>query len=110
MFAGVARRGSAFGRTLRQRRLRNRPAELAASLRGMGAGAAEPGIAAIGDFDAPATFVAGSEDPPYVKAARELAGLVRRGRVQIVAGAGHNIPAEKPRELAALLAAHLSAL
>jgi 2-succinyl-6-hydroxy-2,4-cyclohexadiene-1-carboxylate synthase len=106
MFAGEGRRGAAVGRALRDRRLRNRPSELAASLRGMGAGVAEP--ADIARFEAAALFVAGAEDLPYVAAARELAAGVRRGRCEIVAGAGHNLPAERPRELAALLRAHLS--
>jgi 2-succinyl-6-hydroxy-2,4-cyclohexadiene-1-carboxylate synthase len=106
MFAGEGRRGAGVGRALRERRLRNRPSELAASLRGMGAGVAE--AADISRFDEAALFIAGAEDLPYVAAARELATGVRKGRCEIVAGAGHNVPAERPRELAALLRAHLS--
>jgi 2-succinyl-6-hydroxy-2,4-cyclohexadiene-1-carboxylate synthase len=106
MFAGEGRRGAAVGRVLRERRLRNRPSELAASLRGMGAGVAEP--VDMVRFEAPALFIAGAEDVPYVEAARELAAGVRRGRFEIVAGAGHNVPAERPQELAELLRGHLS--
>jgi 2-succinyl-6-hydroxy-2,4-cyclohexadiene-1-carboxylate synthase len=109
MFAGVARRGGAFNRALRERRLRNRPRELAASLRERGAGAAPPVDEGLRGLRAPALFVAGSEDRPYVEAAATLAAMVPRGRVEIVDGAGHNVPAERPRELAALLKAHLSA-
>ena len=108
MFAGVARRGDAFNSALRERRLRNRPAELAASLRGMGAGSAEAVAGALRGLEVPALFIAGAEDAPYVEAAHTLAGLVRRGRVEIVAGAGHNVPAERPLELAALVTAQLS--
>jgi pimeloyl-ACP methyl ester carboxylesterase len=72
----------------------------------MGAGVAEP--ADLSAFEAPALFIAGSEDTPYVAAARELATSVRGGRSEIIAGAGHNVPAERPDELAALLRAHLS--
>jgi 2-succinyl-6-hydroxy-2,4-cyclohexadiene-1-carboxylate synthase len=107
MFAGESRRGAAVGRALRQRRLRNRPAELAASLRGMGAGVAESIV--LDGLEVPALFIAGSEDAPYVAAAREMASSVRHGRFEIVAGCGHNVPAERPGELAALLRAHVSA-
>ena len=107
MFAGEARRGGDVQRSLRERRLRNRPRELAASLRGMGAGVAER--VRLDELDVPALFIAGSEDAPYAAAARDLAATVRRGRSEIVAESGHNVPAERPRELAALLRAHLSA-
>jgi 2-succinyl-6-hydroxy-2,4-cyclohexadiene-1-carboxylate synthase len=110
MFAGVARRGPQFASLLHERRLRNRPHELAASLRGMGVGVAEPVFEQLRGFEGPALFVAGSEDAPYPEGARTLAGLVRCGRFEVVAGAGHNIPAERPAELARLLAAHLSTL
>jgi 2-succinyl-6-hydroxy-2,4-cyclohexadiene-1-carboxylate synthase len=110
MFSGVARRGASFAGTLRERRLRNRPADLAASLRGMGAGAAEPVRGRLASFAAPALFVAGAEDLPYVQSAHELARLVKQGRSEVIPGSGHNVPAERPDELARLLTAHLSAL
>ncbi|WP_205624727.1 alpha/beta fold hydrolase [Vulgatibacter incomptus] len=54
-----------------------------------------------------ALFVAGSDDalwPPELAATQ--ASRLQRGRAESVAGAGHAVPLERPRETAALLRAH----
>lgn len=109
MFAGLGRRGAAFEAALRERRLRNRPDQLAASLRGMGSGVAPNVDAELRRFGRPALFIAGADDVTYARAAFELAELIG-GRVEILPGTGHNVPAERPVELAGLIEAHLSAL
>ncbi len=107
LFAGQARRGPEFLALQRAERLRNRPAGLAASLRGMGAGAMEPLWGRLGTLRCPTLFVAGAEDPRYVAHAEGLAAGVRGGRALAVAGAGHAVHLERPDGFAALLVDHL---
>lgn len=109
MFSGIARRGPDFSAAMRERRRRNRAWELAASLRGMGAGATPPLRDELRGLRAPALFVAGAEDAPYAEAALRLAELTG-GRAEVLPDTGHNVAAERPRELARVLAAHLSTL
>jgi pimeloyl-ACP methyl ester carboxylesterase len=74
----------------------------------MGAGAAPVVDEELRRLAVPCLFVAGADDAPYVAAAEELAALVPQGRVQVLAETGHNVPAERPAELARVLEAHLS--
>lgn len=108
LFAGLARRGPAFLERLDAGRRRNDPAQLAAALRGMGAGAEEPFWDRLGRIAAPALVVAGAEDEPYVAFAWRLAAAIPGAEVAIVPGAGHAVHLEQPGAFAALLAAHLS--
>jgi 2-succinyl-6-hydroxy-2,4-cyclohexadiene-1-carboxylate synthase len=110
LFAGIARRGPQFQEALRAVRLRNRPEGLAASLRGMGAGATEPFWNRLIAISCPALFVAGEEDETYRRQAERLASSVASGRVAVVPGAGHAVHLEQPQAFARLLADHLSSL
>ena len=78
------------------------PAGLAASLRGMGTGAQPSHWGALAGISAPTTAVAGDRDAKFVRLAREMAesGDVR---VQVVPGAAHLLPIERPDALASLL-------
>jgi 2-succinyl-6-hydroxy-2,4-cyclohexadiene-1-carboxylate synthase len=108
LFAGLARRGPAFLEALDERRRHNRADGLAASLRGMGAGATEPFWVALGAIDAPTLLIAGAEDESYLKAGRRLAGSIKGARLEAVPGAGHVVHLEQPDAVARLLGAHLS--
>ena len=107
MFAGIERRGSTFTARLRAERLANRPEGLAASLRGMGAGAMTPVWEDLPRVTCRCTFVAGEDDAPYVAAARRLAAAVPDGRVVLIPGAGHAAHMERPAAFARVLADHL---
>jgi 2-succinyl-6-hydroxy-2,4-cyclohexadiene-1-carboxylate synthase len=109
LFAGLARRGPAYLEHVRQWRLGNTAAGLAASLRGMGAGATEPFWTHLPAISVPTLLVAGAEDPHYIDAARELAGRIPRSRVAVVPDAGHTVHLEQPEAFASLLRAHLDA-
>jgi len=85
----------------------NRPEGLAASLRGMGAGAMEPLWDEIGGLAVPCTFVAGEEDAAYVASARRLAATVPGSSLEIVPRAGHAVHMQRPAQMARILAAHL---
>lgn len=108
MFAGLARRGPAFLARLDAARRRNDPRHLAATLRGMGAGATEPFWHRLGTASTPALVVAGAQDPRYVRFAERLGTALPNARVVIVPGAGHAVHLERPDAFAALLASHLS--
>jgi len=108
LFAGQARRGAAFLRRLDDSRRRNDPGHLAATLRGMGAGATEPFWDRLRRIDAPTLVVAGADDAAYVAFADRLAGAIPRARTAVVPGAGHAVHLERPAAFAELLAAHLA--
>ncbi|KQN00487.1 alpha/beta fold hydrolase [Sphingomonas sp. Leaf25] len=69
------------------------------------AGADEDWAARVGTIDLPATIVAGGGDGDLGEAAQRRLNLPHypRGTVEVVAGAAHLIPYEKPGALAAVL-------
>jgi len=107
LFAGIERRGAAYLAQLRAQRLANRPEGLAASLRGMGAGAMEPLWDEIPGLTMPCTFAAGEDDAAYVASARRLATAVPGSRLEIVPRAGHAVHMQRPAPMARIVAAHL---
>ena len=107
LFAGIERRGAAYGAQVRAQRLANRPEGLAASLRGMGAGAMEPLWEEVGGISVPCTFVAGEDDVAYVASARRLVEMVPGSRLEIVERSGHAVHMQRPAPMARILAAHL---
>jgi 2-succinyl-6-hydroxy-2,4-cyclohexadiene-1-carboxylate synthase len=107
LFSGLERRGQSFASRLRSERLTNRPEGLAASLRGMGAGAMDPLWAEVPQMTLPCTFVAGEEDPAYVAAARRLAAAVPNSMLELVPRSGHAVHMQRPAAFAKLLTTHL---
>ena len=107
MFADIARRGPRLLAWLHAMRVANTPEGLAASLRGMGAGAMEPVWNELESIACPATFVAGEQDQAFVAHARRLAATVPGSRLEIVAGSGHSVQFEQPDAIASSLADHL---
>ena len=107
MFAGIRRRGPDFAAWLHRFRTGNNAEGLAASLRGMGAGAMEPLWDELEAIDLPCTFVAGEDDVPFVLAAARLNETVDRSRIRSVAGSGHSVQFEQPDATASILADHL---
>ena len=106
MFEGLAR-GQALAGELHAIRLANDPQGLAASLRGMGAGAMEPLWDALGKINVPSTFCAGRDDPGFVESARRLASAVPGARVEVVGGSGHAVQFDQPDAMARVLTDHL---
>jgi 2-succinyl-6-hydroxy-2,4-cyclohexadiene-1-carboxylate synthase len=107
MFEGIARRGPEFAAWLHSLRVSNRPAGLAASLRGMGAGAMEPLWGELGVIHVPTTFVAGDRDGAFIAAALRMAEHVRESRLRTVPDSGHAVHFEQPEATAEILADHL---
>jgi 2-succinyl-6-hydroxy-2,4-cyclohexadiene-1-carboxylate synthase len=82
---------------------RNEPAGLAAALRGIGTGAMEPLWDRLGELTMPAAVLAGSRDAKFVALGERLAAALRTELVT-VPGAGHGVPREAPRAVAAAIA------
>ena len=107
IFAGIARRGPVVAATLHGLRLGNQAEGLAASLRGMGAGAMEPLWDGLDAIAVPATFVAGDQDTAYIMAALLMGEHVPDWRFRAVPDSGHAAQFEQPDATAAILADHL---
>jgi 2-succinyl-6-hydroxy-2,4-cyclohexadiene-1-carboxylate synthase len=107
MFASIARRGPAFLARLHEIRTRNTAEGLAASLRGMGAGAMQPLWDELASIRVPATFVAGDNDFPYIDWALRMADRVPDWRLRTVPDSGHAAQFEQPAATAQILADHL---
>ena len=84
--------------------LRNRPAGLAAALRGMGVGATAPVWDRLDGLTMPATVLVGERDETYVALGRRLAAALPAAEPPLVVpGAGHGLPREDPATVAAAL-------
>ena len=81
---------------LRAARLRNRPAGLAASLRGAGQGAMEPLFGRLPSIARPTLVVAGELDPIGVARARDVAARIPRARLIMLSRAGHGAHRDQP--------------
>ena len=84
----------------REQRLANRPAGLANSLRGMGAGAQEPLQGRLGEVTAPTLLIAGALDEKYRRLTETMASAIPRARAAVVADAGHTVHLERPDDFA----------
>lgn len=102
LFAPLARDEGLLRRTIEDKR-RNDPAELAASLRGMGTGSQPSLWAELSGLQVPSLAVAGELDEKFVGISRRMASPNPGIRVAVVPGAGHNVHAEAPGEYLSLL-------
>lgn len=84
-------------------RTRNDPKELARSLRGMGTGSQPSLWEDLPNLKVPTLAVAGEYDEKFVGIAREMSETSRKIECVVVAGAGHNVHAERPGEFVRLL-------
>ncbi len=82
---------------------RQRPAALAAALRGIGTGQMAPLWDRLGELRMPVAVVAGERDAKFRAIAGELVAALAHGRLVVVPGAGHGLPREAPRAVAAVL-------
>lgn len=88
---------------LRAGRLAQRPAGLANSLRGAGAGAEPPVLARLSTLAIPTLVVAGALDARYAALAARMAAAIPQAQLAIVPDAGHAVHLERPAELGALV-------
>jgi 2-succinyl-6-hydroxy-2,4-cyclohexadiene-1-carboxylate synthase len=107
LFATQRALDAATRSALRHQRLRCRPAGLAASVRGMGAGAQTWLGDRLGATRATVLLVAGELDTKFAAIAREMEAGFSHARLAIVPGAGHAVHLERPGALHQALAAFL---
>jgi 2-succinyl-6-hydroxy-2,4-cyclohexadiene-1-carboxylate synthase len=91
----------------RARRLRNRAAGLAGSLRGVGQGAQAFLGTRLGGIRCPTRVLAGELDSTYVAIGRSMASAIPEADLTIVPGAGHNIHLEQPGAFRRALLEHV---
>jgi 2-succinyl-6-hydroxy-2,4-cyclohexadiene-1-carboxylate synthase len=92
---------------LREGRLRNRPAGLAGSLRGLGQGAQPYLGALLPTIGCPTLLVTGALDPKYGALAAHMAAAMPCARHVVIPGAGHNVHLERPAAFEETLLDHL---
>ncbi len=96
IFASYADLPPARAARLRAERLRNRPAGLAASLRGAGQGSMTPLFDGLPSITAPTLAIAGARDPAGRARAELVAAAIPGARLAIVDAAGHAPHLETP--------------
>jgi 2-succinyl-6-hydroxy-2,4-cyclohexadiene-1-carboxylate synthase len=107
LFASQAALPAAARAALRERRLRNSPAGLAGSLRGMGTGRQEPLWQRLGKLTMPALLITGELDGKFVAVNEQMAARMPRAEHISVPGAGHTVHLERPRAFADLVVGFL---
>ncbi|HLO34426.1 MAG TPA: alpha/beta fold hydrolase, partial [Candidatus Deferrimicrobium sp.] len=88
-------------------RLRNRPAGLAASLRGAGQGAMDPLHDRLAGVTVPTLVITGALDPAGCARATDIAACIPGARLEVVAGAGHTPHLETPSVFRTLITGFL---
>ena len=109
IFATLARDEERLHKTI-EARLRNDPAELARSLRGMGTGSQPSLWGELAGLEVPALVVAGALDEKYADVSRLMASSSPRMRYAVVPEAGHNVRLEATRAYLELLGRFLNGL
>ncbi len=100
LFSTPAKLPDAIRHALREQRLRNDPRGLANSLRGIGAGAAEPVFDRLTELRMPVLLITGALDEKYCSLARRTAAGLRSQRHAVVPDAGHAVHLEQPETFA----------
>jgi 2-succinyl-6-hydroxy-2,4-cyclohexadiene-1-carboxylate synthase len=86
----------------REDQRRNRPAALAAVLRGIGTGEMVPLWSRLGELTMPVTVIAGERDAKFRELGQRMVELLPDARMLVVAG-GHGLPLENPAAVASAL-------
>ncbi len=91
-----------------QRRLHNRPHQLAQALRGLGTGMQPSLWKAMATLTMPITLVVGEHDQKFVRINQSMTAQQPLAQLKILLDCGHVTHAENPEAFAAVLQAHLS--
>ena len=90
------------GALAREDQRRNRPAALAAALRGIGTGQMAPLWDRLGELRMPVAILAGERDEKFQALGRRMAALLPDATLRVVPG-GHGLPLENPGAVAEIL-------
>ncbi len=86
----------------REDQRRNRPAALAAVLRGIGTGEMAPLWDRLGELTMPVTVIAGERDAKFRQLGQRMVDMLPHAQMRVVPG-GHVLPLESPGALASAL-------
>lgn len=89
---------------MRDDRLRNTAAGLAASLRATGTGTQEPLWHRLGEITCPVLVLAGERDTKFRALGERMAELLPTASIDVIADAGHSVHLEQPEATAAAIA------
>jgi 2-succinyl-6-hydroxy-2,4-cyclohexadiene-1-carboxylate synthase len=103
IFASQARLPSTIRREHRTRRLAHDPRSLAAALSALSKGRMPHLLPELRRLPTPTTLLVGSLDAAAARSAARMAAELPRARVEVVAGAGHDLVLERPSAVAAAL-------
>jgi len=98
LFATHRRLPTEVRASIRQARLQNRPAALAACLRGMGTGSQPSFWEDLSGIQNPTLILVGDEDAKFAEIGRRMVRRVPTANLLEVLGAGHTVHLEKPVE------------
>jgi 2-succinyl-6-hydroxy-2,4-cyclohexadiene-1-carboxylate synthase len=107
LFASQAALPDATRAATRAARLRQRPAGLAASLRGLGTGSQDPYWTCLRQLAGPVLLLAGEHDAKFQAIARAMRDCIPQAVSAIVPGAGHTTHLENPAAFQDLVRAFL---
>jgi len=100
----LAGQPAAVQAAVREDRLRNTPAGLAAALRGLGTGALPSLWDRLDEVRLPVRLVVGERDAKFRALAERMAAALPHAEVEVVPGAGHAVHLEDPAAVAAVIA------
>ncbi len=80
------------------------PAQLAASIRGLGVGAMTPMWDRLSELHMPVAVLAGAKDVAYVRTGRRLAAAIPDASFQALPGVGHRVALQAPEAVAQAIA------
>lgn len=110
LFAGEAELSAATRAHIREGRLRNDAAGLAASLRGAGQGSMTPLHDDLSHIGVPSLLVVGERDAVGVEHARTIVAAMPAARLVVLDGVGHAVQREAPAKVGQLLLEHLGSI
>ena len=96
LFATQGRLAANVRAALRDRRMENRPAALAACLRGLGTGMQPSLWSALEHVSVPTLLIAGQEDQKFVRTNERMLDALPDARLEVVPDAGHTVHLEQP--------------
>ena len=85
------------------RRLRNRPDELAVSLRAIGTGSQPSLWSNLSDIKIPMFFIVGEKDAKFKSIAEQMRKACANADIHVMSECGHNTHLEKPHEFAKII-------
>ncbi len=102
--------GIARAAWVRELRLANDPAGLAAALRGLGTGSMPPLHDRLAGLDVPALLIVGEKDNKFRAIAADLVGSIPHSRLVVVDDAGHSVHLDNAQGLARVVEAFAASI